>query len=66
MRIIANGESRQVAEGISVEQFLLDCGWRPTQVVVEQNGNVLPRKNLKSQILRENDRIEIIVPVAGG
>ena len=42
------------------------CGWRPTQVVVEYNGHVLPRSDLVNAELQDGDRLEIIVPVAGG
>ncbi len=66
MKIIANGETRQVTDGLSVAGFLRECGWKPTQVVVEKNGNVLLRSDLNSQILQDNDRLEIVVPVAGG
>jgi thiamine biosynthesis protein ThiS len=64
--IIANGEERQIRVPCSVADFLKNCGWRPTQVVVEHNGNVLPRTKVETVPLQNGDRLEIIQPVAGG
>jgi thiamine biosynthesis protein ThiS len=64
--IVANGQRQEVMLPCSVADFLGSCGWKATQVVVEHNGNVLGRGELSQIILRDGDRLEIIVPVAGG
>lgn len=64
--IAANGERRKVELPCTVATFLKRCGWRSTQVVVEYNGHVLPRSDLAKAELQDGDRLEIIVPVAGG
>jgi len=64
--IIANGESKPIALPCTVEDFIKQSGWRPTQVVVEHNGTVLPRSSLPSVQLKDGDHLEVIVPVAGG
>ncbi len=64
--IVANGESRRVTLPCSVADFVAGCGFRPTQVVVEYNGEVLPRSVLGDTQLKEADRLELILPVAGG
>jgi len=64
--ISANGEPRQIQLPLTLGEFLEKCGWRPSQVVVELNGEVLPRKEAASRQLQDGDRVEIIVPVAGG
>ena len=66
MKIIANGEEKVVVDKLPVDAFLASCGWKSTQVVVEYNGKVLTRSDVKTQTLAEGDRLEIIVPVAGG
>ena len=66
VKIIANGEATEVQLPCSVEAFLSRCGWRPTQVVVEYNGRVLPRSEVDAVPLSDGDRIEVILPVAGG
>ncbi len=65
-RIIANGEERWIRKPCSVAGFLETCGWKATQVVVERNGRVLERSELGVTQLEADDRLEIIVPVAGG
>ena len=64
--VIANGENRLVELPCSVAEFLFRCGWKPTQVVVEHNGNVLARSCLAETQLNDGDSLEIIQPVAGG
>ena len=64
--IIANGSPHDVSLPWTVAQLLESCGWKPTQVVVELNGNVMDRNVLADRQLQDGDRVEIIVPVAGG
>jgi len=65
-RIFANGKEEQVQLPCSVADFLASRGWKTTQVVVERNGNVLGREELGDIPLKSGDRLEVIVPVAGG
>ena len=64
--IIANGEQKEIELPCSVRDFLASCGIRATQVVVEHNGRALERDRLREVELRDGDRLEVIVPVAGG
>ena len=64
--ITANGNQTVVDWPCSLEEFVQRCGWKPTQVVVEYNGNILPRSELGKSQLNDGDRVEVIVPVAGG
>jgi thiamine biosynthesis protein ThiS len=64
--ITANGKHLQVSLQCSLADFLTQSGWKPTQVVVELNGNVLARGKVGEVELREGDQLEVIVPVAGG
>lgn len=64
--VVANGQRQEVKLPCSVADFLGSCGWKSTQVVVEHNGNVLSRGELSEVMLKDGDRLEIIVPVAGG
>ena len=65
-QIIANGERSPVPVPCTVAQFLAKYGWRATQVVVEYNGEALPRSQTAQTFLKDGDRLEVIVPVAGG
>lgn len=64
--ILANGESREISLPCSVDEFVKSRGFKSSQVVVECNGNVLERSSFGVTMLRSGDRLEIIVPVAGG
>jgi thiamine biosynthesis protein ThiS len=64
--ISANGKQEQIDLPCSVGEFLASRGWKTTQVVVECNGRVLGRDELSDVMLRNGDRLEVIVPVAGG
>jgi thiamine biosynthesis protein ThiS len=64
--IVANGESKQIDLPCTMEKFLSLSGWRATQVVVEYNGNVVARADVRTIQLKDGDRLEVIVPVAGG
>jgi thiamine biosynthesis protein ThiS len=64
--IIANGRPVRLESACTVADFLAARGLKITQVVVELNGKVVSRQQLSQISLREADRLEIIVPVAGG
>ena len=64
--VTANGERRTIDLPCSISDFLGSSGWHTTQVVVEHNGQVVPRGALREVELRDGDQLEIIVPVAGG
>ncbi len=64
--LTVNGQVQEVQLPCTVAGFLAERGWKPTQVVVEYNGNVLERNKLATQKLQDGDILEIIIPVAGG
>lgn len=64
--VIANGEQEKLGSACSVAEFVEAHGWKTTQVVVERNGIVLARNELRAQMLSDGDCLEVIVPVAGG
>lgn len=64
--ITVNGGGELIRLPCTVAQVLDQAGLKPTQVVVERNGSVLPRSLLAETLLEDGDRLEVIVPVAGG
>ena len=66
MRLVVNGEDREVADGSTIRALLdeLELGGGP--VAVERNGDVVPRKEHVSTVLAEGDRIEVVHFVGGG
>lgn len=66
MRLIVNGEEREVAAGMTARELVESLGLQPEVVVVERNEEVVRRVNLAATVLAPGDRIEIIQMIAGG
>ena len=66
MTITVNGESREIADGATLGVLLESLGVRRDGTAVALNDGVVPRARHGETPLREGDRLEIIVAVAGG
>ncbi len=66
MEIIVNGQTRQVAEGISVAELLDRLELAGRHVAVEVNLEVVPRARHAEHRLAPGDRLEIVTLVGGG
>ena len=64
--ITVNGEARTIARGATLDALLESLGVRPDGTAVALNDDVIPRARHAATPLREGDRLEIIVAVAGG
>ena len=66
MEITFNGKTRELRNGLSIQELLdqlkLDC----QQVVVEHNRNIISRQRLDETILSDGDILEVIHFVGGG
>ena len=61
-----NGEPRRCPAGLSLDQVLEALGYRPQLVVVEFNGEILPRSRWSEQPVVESDVLEVVTIVGGG
>ncbi len=61
-----NGEERRCPAGLNLQEFLEHVGYRPQLVVVEFNGEILPRSRWLAQPVREADGLEVVTIVGGG
>jgi sulfur carrier protein len=61
-----NGEERDVASDITVDQLLEDLGIGPGRVAVELNMEVVARGEYTHTHLKAGDRVEIVHFVGGG
>ena len=66
MEIVINGESRQVAEGISVAEVLQMLDLAGRRVAVEVNLDIVPRSEHETRKLRPGDRVEVVQAIGGG
>jgi len=64
--ITVNGKRHTFLLPMTVAECIGKFGWQPSQVVVELNDRVVLRNDVVTIQLCENDKIEIVVPVAGG
>lgn len=63
--MIINGV-QEAAEGKSVAQVLQEKGIDLSNVAVERNGEIVPKRQYDSLILTAEDRLEIVSFVGGG
>jgi len=65
MTLTINGEPR-VTEAVTVADFLASISLASRMVVVEHNGEIVPRDRYGEQPLRDGDTLEIVQMMAGG
>lgn len=61
-----NGEARRCPAGLCLDAVLVALGYQPRLVVVEFNGEILPRASWADQPVREADAVEVVTIVGGG
>ena len=66
MRILCNGEAREIASGILVTDYLNQLGLDALSVVVECDGKILTREEYGSHELQDGSVLELIRFVGGG
>lgn len=64
--ITLNGESRQIARGLTVRRLLESLDLQPPLVVVERNGEILDREQYGDVPVEEGDVLELVHFVGGG
>ena len=66
MRLNVNGTEREIADGATVATLLAELAIRRDGTAVALNDDVVPRAEHDARVLKDGDRLEIIVAVAGG
>ena len=66
MKVQVNGEMHELADGTSLEVLLEQMGLDRRYLVVEYNGEPLPRDRFEGLRLADGDKLELVRPVAGG
>jgi sulfur carrier protein len=61
-----NGEKINYPVELLLPELLMQLGYRPQVVVVELNGELLPRAQWSQQIIRPYDNLEVVTIVGGG
>jgi sulfur carrier protein len=66
MQVLANGKAVELGAGATLDDLLTRLGLGAKWVVVERNGDPVPRKETATTVLVEGDRLELVRAVAGG
>ncbi|NLX20305.1 MAG: sulfur carrier protein ThiS [Phycisphaerae bacterium] len=66
MRLVINGQERQMEPDTTVSGLVSAFGLNPRHVAVEVNCELVPRRVFNTAALREGDRVEIVTLVGGG
>lgn len=66
MKIILNGCSREITEGLTIRSLLDEIKYNPETVAVELNLAIVSKREYANKNIREGDKIEIISFVGGG
>ena len=66
MRVIVNGEPREMPAGTTLPGLLAELGLATGWVVVERNGSALLRSEAERTVLADGDVLELVRAVAGG
>lgn len=60
-----NGVELKVA-GITAAEYLAENGYDTKRVAVELNGDILPKAQYDSTVLKDGDSVEVVSFVGGG
>ena len=66
MRVVLNGEARDVPEGTTVLALLDGAGIDRRRCAVEVNLDVVPKTRHGERVLAAGDRVEVVTMVGGG
>jgi len=66
MKIIINGESRQVSDVTTVADLVRLLGYEGKRIAIERNGLIVPKSEYEQVVVEEGDGYEIVVAVGGG
>jgi thiamine biosynthesis protein ThiS len=66
IRIVVNGDAREVPAGLQETGLLAHLGLPADRVAIERNLDILPRAQWLAEAVEPGDRFEIVHMVGGG
>ena len=66
MKIVMNGEPREVESGTTVARLIAALKMQPRFLAVERNFELVPRARHAECLLADGDQLEIVTLVGGG
>ncbi len=66
MRILLNGQQREIPDGLTISGLIAHLELAGERIAVERNGEIVRRAEWDGTRLQEGDRLEIVHFVGGG
>jgi thiamine biosynthesis protein ThiS len=66
MRVLLNGETRDLRDGVTVDELVCELGLTQRRIAVEVNRDILPRDGYAHHRLQDGDVVEIVHFIGGG
>jgi len=66
MRVTINGDTRDIADGLTVEALVEELGLAESPVVVQRNDAIIERTRYAEATIAEGDVLELVRFVGGG
>ncbi len=66
MRVTLNGEERELAEGVTVQDLIVDLELTKRRLAVEVNREIVARDRFTERALADGDVVEIVHFIGGG
>jgi len=66
MKVIVNGQTRELKEGITLEDVLKDLSLEGKVMAAAVNMNIVKQDNWKNYNLNDGDKLELLDFVGGG
>ena len=66
MKIVVNGEDKQVSEGYTAAELVETMGLTGKRIAMEVNLEIVPRSSYPDFIFSAGDKVEIVHAVGGG
>ncbi len=64
--MIINGKEVILEKSLTLLEYIQSLGHKVEHVAVEKNGIIVPRANFATELLTNEDKIEIVCFVGGG
>ncbi|MBT6911483.1 MAG: sulfur carrier protein ThiS, partial [Rhodospirillaceae bacterium] len=66
MRVVINGENRELPSSVTVTALLADLGLDARKIALEHNLEIVPRSAYDQTMVGDGDRLEIVHFIGGG
>jgi thiamine biosynthesis protein ThiS len=66
MEIYLNGESKSVADNLTISNLIEDLSLENKRFAVEINLDIIPRSQFEQFTLKDQDKVEIVQAIGGG